>query len=389
MIKSMRTTLMSRTFGIFLSLLLLCSCATTPEPSAIIPASELPADVTINKDAGRGNKLIVTLRLESGEELPFFVDTGAGGTVFDASLEPGLGKPLGTWTVQRWGVKEKKSVYATPKLYLGSTLLTTGSRVLAFDFSGMSFHTGKPIMGVLGMDVLEHYCIQLDFSAGKLRFLDDEHADKKGWGRAFPIVALNSNDARPSIGENLFGAQGPHSLIDSGYDTDGWLMPRFYQQWTNQAARPVKGKARSPKGMFGGESYPQISMRVENVESDGIGLPFLARHLVTLDFPKHTMYLKRTSIGPLPDGGVAAVLNFLKGLKEKGQLPGWSTDEHGAPRVTMDSASNSGTVDILKNGDSSIYHYQVTRVSEAAPWKLRRSWRTDQNDHTIEEYPVP
>src|ERR1022692_258 len=71
MIKSMRTTLMSRTFGIFLSLLLLCSCATTPEPSAIIPASELPADVTINKDAGRGNKLIVTFRLESGEELPF------------------------------------------------------------------------------------------------------------------------------------------------------------------------------------------------------------------------------------------------------------------------------------------------------------------------------
>jgi hypothetical protein len=28
---------------------------------------------------------------------------------------------------------------------------------------------------------------------------------------------------------------------------------------------------------------------------NAIGLPFLARHLVTFDFPNHTMYLKRRS----------------------------------------------------------------------------------------------
>ena len=75
-----------------MSLLLLCSCATTPEPPAIIPASELPADVIVNKDAGRGMWLFVTLRLESGEELPFFVDTGMTFTLFDKSLESKLGK---------------------------------------------------------------------------------------------------------------------------------------------------------------------------------------------------------------------------------------------------------------------------------------------------------
>ena len=30
-----------------------------------------------------------------------------------------------------------------------------------------------------------------------------------------------------------------------------------------------------------------------------IGLQFLARHLVTFNFPKRIMYLKRTSVGPL------------------------------------------------------------------------------------------
>ena len=40
---------------------------------------------------------------------------------------------------------------------------------------------------------------------------------------------------------------------------------------------------------------------MKNVQSDGIGIDFLARHLVTLDFPNHTLYLKRQSIGPRPD----------------------------------------------------------------------------------------
>jgi hypothetical protein len=100
---------------------------------------------------------------------------------------------------------------------------------------------------------------------------------------------------------NLFGAQGPHSLIDSGFASDGWLMPQYFRQWTNQAVLPARGEARWPNGLFGEEKYPFVSLQGIDVESDGIGLRFLARHLVTLDFPKQTMYLQRQSIGPLPD----------------------------------------------------------------------------------------
>jgi hypothetical protein len=256
----------------------------------------------MNELAGRGGWLIVTLRLESGEELPLVVDTGASATMIDKSLEPKLGKPLGTAMTQSWGVKETNSIYAAPKLYLGGApLMMTGTGIFTFDCKQMSSGAGRPIMGILGLDVLEHYCLQLDFAAGKMRFLDDERADHQKWGKAFPIIALNATDARPAVGENLFGAQGPHSLIDSGWDDDGWLMPQFFQQWTNQAVLPAKGEARWPVGMFGGETYAFVSMREQKVESDGIGLRFLARHLVTLDFPKRTMYLQRQSIGPLPD----------------------------------------------------------------------------------------
>jgi len=75
----------------------------------------------------------------------------------------------------------------------------------------------------------------------------------------------------------------------------------YFQQWTNHAKPPALGEARSPDGFFGGEKYPHVSLRMADVESDGIGIRFLARHLVTLDFPKRTMYLQRQSIGPLPN----------------------------------------------------------------------------------------
>jgi hypothetical protein len=65
MIKSMRQILKPGTLGTFLGKLLLCSCATKNSIH-----SQLPADVTINKEAGRGGLLLVMLRLEGGEKLP-------------------------------------------------------------------------------------------------------------------------------------------------------------------------------------------------------------------------------------------------------------------------------------------------------------------------------
>jgi len=283
--------------GIILLLVLMCSSAMEHSVHA-----SLPSEVSMNEMAGRGGVLIVTLRLENGQKLPFIVDTGTSGTLIDKSLEPKLGKPIATAVHQSWGVKGTNNAYAAPKLYLGGVpLMMTGPAVVAYDFRKDSSAFGRSIMGILGMDVLENYCIQLDFAAGKMRFLDDARADKRKWGKAFPIVALNSHDSRPAVACNLLGLQGPHSLIDSGCDSDGWLMPKYFQQWTNQTIAPAKGEARSPDGYFDREKYLFVSLARNDVESDGIGLRFLARHLVTLDFPNHVLYLKRQSISPLPD----------------------------------------------------------------------------------------
>jgi hypothetical protein len=135
---------------------------------------------------------------------------------------------------------------------------------------------------------------------------------------------------------------------------------------------------------------------------NGIGLRVLAQNLVTFDFPNRTMYLKRTSKWPLVDKDVKAkamimansALKFLLQLKDKNQLPGCSKNDHGKAtdfHCNHDDSPylDSATCNLLKNGDSSIYHYTVNRTSKRGPWKLQKAWRTDASGKTLEEYPVP
>ena len=376
--------------AIALTLLLLCSCAATRDPSNMILATKLPAELSMNEDAGRGGWLIVMLRSENGEELPFGLDTGSSDTIIDKSLEQRLGKRLGETTLLHWSGDLKSGVYAAPRLYAQGTPLMTGGVIATFDLKEHSSSLGRPMMGILGMDCLRHYCIQLDFEALKVRFLDRTHSNTNEWGKAFPLAVVGPDDARPVIRGNLLGVIGARSQIDTGDYGDGWLAPGFFQQWTNQLKQAAKGGARFPDGVLAGETYPQLSLREADVACDGIGLHFLARHLVTLDFPNRTMYLKRTSIGPLADEGLGAIRSHLMQLRSQGQLPGWLKSEHGTQTgVMLDAPSGSETVALQKNGDSSIYHYKVAQPSKGGPWRLQRAWRTDQSGRTVEEFPIP
>jgi hypothetical protein len=407
--------------GLFASVLLLCSCATEPHPVAVTPRPALPADVTMNRDAGRGSHLLVTLRLESGEELPFLVDTGAPMTILDKSLAPRLGKCLGTHTLWNFGVQYESNEYAAPKLYLGNVPLITDCNALTSDYlAKMSSGTGRPIMGILGMDCLRHYCVQLDFKAGKMRFLDPNRLRVTKLGRAFPLTFSSASQDHPEwihpYIHHASLARGPATdlLIDTGADNDGALEPElFRRQIREQRLRLPQDTAqdREPNGVempqcvWNGATYTDLYLGNGASANEGgggessLGLRFLARHLVTLDSPHRTMYLKQTRRGPLVDAKVtaaakAAVDSAIKParrLMKNGQLPGWPKEDRGriqdACRVHLDP--DSITFDAVKRGDSSTYHYKFTRASKADPWRLEKAWRTDQDDHTVEEYPIP
>ena len=268
---------MLRTLGRALCVMILSSRAATPP--------KLPAELPINHGAGRGGLLIVPLRLEDGEELPFVLDTGSTGTLLDHSLEPKLGKRLGTTTMHSWGTSRELPVFAAPRLYLGGVPLDVGDRVVGDDCQRMPSDSGPPIMGMLSIDCLRHYCIQLDFAAGKMRFLEPEHVNAVELGKAFPITWV---EGRPFVHhDGLVQGIGTNSLIDTGYPTDGVI------------AELGPGTSYYAERVWAGETYTNLLLGNGGYV---LGLRFLARHLVTLDFLNGTMYLRQQSVGPLPGG---------------------------------------------------------------------------------------
>jgi hypothetical protein len=396
------------TSGMWLSLLLFSVCATTPTSAADMPAPELPAEVTINQDAGCGGLLVVTLRLESGEEVPCAVDTGSEGTVFDKSLETKLGKRLDTTRMWNFGVKHKSAAYATPKLYLGSTLLRTGNTIFCTDLKQMLSGSDHPIKGILGMDCLHYYCIQLDFDAGKMRFLPPEQVDAAKLGKAFPMTLTSYENSEGdfmrafiSFG-SLIGGKGTNLLVDTGYEVDGALESGLFRRSLLEQRLRAEGDAAGSQAsgfmwfrqcVWNGATY--TNLLIGNGGSDFkrgngenlIGLRFLARHLVTFDFPTRALYLKQRIIGPLAAEKVKAATEFLTGLKHNNQLPGWSSDDKGT--LNCDANANPEAFYGRKSGDETTYHYVVARASRESPWKLIKAWRTDYKNHIIETYQVP
>jgi Aspartyl protease len=359
---------------------------------------QLPAAVSINEDAGRGNLLFVTLRMEDGEELPFFVDTGSTFTSLDKSLESKLEKRVEGATLSGWGVTARVAGYTAPKLYIGNTPLLTGSRIYIGDFRNLSSQTCRPVMGVLGMDCLRHYCIQIDFATGKLRFLDSDHMDASRLGKAYP---LTFRSGCPFICQgNLISDDGTNLLVDTGYRGDGAIESRLFQ-WQVQKLRSDgreiwgqhAGRIWFSESIWSGGSYTNLLIGDGGTNfskgegGNEIGLRFLARHLLTLDFPNHIMYLKQNSIGPLVDEKMQSSEEFLNDLKAKNRLPGWAMNDD--ETFFLEAYPDFEAFDTQRKSDLTILHYQVARPSENGQWELKKAWRTEQGGQTIEKYAVP
>ena len=134
---------------------------------------------------------------------------------------------------------------------------------------------------------MKNYCIQLDFAAAKMRFFDPDDMESNDLGKAFPLTI---SDNRAFVQENFVGVKGVRSQIDTGLNFDGVLTPDLYHRWTNTAPEMPAGEVRFPAAVFGGSRYTNMVLHGDGPNL--IGLAFLGRHLVTLDFPKRTMYLK-------------------------------------------------------------------------------------------------
>jgi hypothetical protein len=284
--------------------LLLVSCASAPPPLPADPAHPgLPPDTAFDRGLGTSRVLCLSLQGDRGEPWRFLVDSGSPITIFDQSLRPKLGPPIGAEPVQyAWSGSAVLQVHNAPRVFLSNTLLLTGSHVWSDDLRRV--WPGRGIEGILGLDCLRNYCVQLDFPNHTIRFLNPDRATGPELGRAFPLYTVINS---VFVEGDLLGA-GPNLYqVDTGCTVDAVMKPPVFQRacqrqkpdWAREfpsgEGRPVI-EAGFPQGTFGGETYHQLIIDAAN--HNFLGLRFLSRHVVTLNFPRHTMYLRRAASDP-------------------------------------------------------------------------------------------
>lgn len=286
------------------------------EPTAMPP---LPAPVPMNEAAGRGGLLIIHVKLGTSEELPMAVDTGAPITLLDNSLAGRLGPRVGEMPIFSFENHQTGMIYVAPALYLGEVRLAMGSNVFTADLSRLARGMDPACKGILGMDCWRHYCLQMDFDSRAMRFLDAKRLDAGMLGKRFALQwsRESSREGIPMIWHaGLLGGAVTNVVIDTGNTGDGMAAGRQIRRhaagsyagglikrtkhflavegWVNRGVA-------LPGGVWDGESYNGLAVaRGPREQPDWIGLRFLARHLVTLDFPDDALYLKRVRSDPLP-----------------------------------------------------------------------------------------
>ncbi len=242
------------------------------------------------------------------------MDTGSPVTLLDRSLEKMLGKRLGTNTVNSLFGGALGAVYAAPALYLNDTKLETGPYVCTVSMNSTvdSGLRGRAVMGILGVDCLRHWCVRFDFIAKRLDFLDPNSPEEPDWGRAYSLSRQRWSfpfsrwrDGRLAVRETFAGNQGISLEIDTGYSGAGVLKAGPFRNarratkelWTNADKIPKGGPGLAATFQsleFGGQSYSNLT--IVKGRANLIGLDFLARHQVTINFPKKRMYLQPITV---------------------------------------------------------------------------------------------
>ncbi len=362
---------------------------------------EFPPEVPFNSGAGAGKDfLCVTVRLEDGQELLLAVESGQQFTSLDKSLEPKLGKSIGLRAVgNAWLGKRTFQEFPAPHLYFGNTRLVIGDYVCTEDISER--RVSPPVMGLLGLDFLRCYCMQIDFESRRIRFLNSKQLKTEDLGKAFPIDFARYG--LPAVRGDFFGETNATFIIDTGNPLDGALqLPEFAALRQKQppedlAESPIAGGGVPHWALFQGgwgissNDHQYLCYLGESQDANQLGLRFLSRYLVTLDFPGETMYLRPRALSP----ALAAAEAFMAQLSQTNALPGWVPGDHGGLRILNTPGIDSQSYPVtntfvgVKEGDPYRYVYTVVQASSNSPCTLQRAWRSDTNQKLIEEYRLP
>lgn len=248
--------------------------------------------------AGDGDDILIPVTVD-GQEYWFVHDTGCTVSVFDTSLRSKL---IPTNELIPFNGSGQIALYGCRKATVGRSKIPLGQWALCIDLTKFREMSGHDIRGILGMDVLQWWVVQIDFDAGRVRFLknsDSAHGDK---------IQLEFNGRRCPTVMTRFGDKLDFRLkIDTGIIglTDGALSQQTLDAVIRNCRVEVLGTT-DIETLTGSQSGK--TARIEKISvgefkhsgqifyesgPDALGLGYLSRFNVTLDFPARCLFLAK------------------------------------------------------------------------------------------------
>ncbi|MGB8353735.1 MAG: retropepsin-like aspartic protease [Chthoniobacteraceae bacterium] len=229
------------------------------------------------------------------EPLDFLFDTGAGTTVLNIDTAEKLGLKTGNSEVVR-GVDSRTMAKWVKGFDAQVAGMPLERSLLTIDLSAEGKVCGHRIDGLLGADFLKNRVVQIDYAAGKIRWL--EHADAPT-GAMVATLMKRRNDGW-CVAVSIAGKSRQWLRVDTGCDdTVRWVARRPERLGgLHLERRTTVGWRAKTDVQFGGRFFGDVDIAVQEKgmfpDEDGLlGNGLLSKFTVTVDNEKHVLLLKQ------------------------------------------------------------------------------------------------
>jgi len=275
------------------------SCSDEPKNSSDGPAKhKILAEFQIPKT---GDPILLPVTFKD-KELLFVLDTGSSHTAFDTSLRNELGEVKKIEKALTHGTPITAELFDAPKAFLGPLNLQDSGQVSCLDLKIHSLIDGRKISGIIGMNFLRRYVIQIDFDKGTLSFLQTAKGQHSNWG--IELAIWYNSLGLPFIKSSILKNINVDFMIDTASNSTGGLGSDIFKQiLTKNELTTSETLIATASGVIQKREVRIDSISVGSFEYEKLifseanwsylGLLFLSRHIVTLDFPNKRIYLRK------------------------------------------------------------------------------------------------
>lgn len=287
--------------------------ALVPTQSTAAPhASANAGEKVVEFDLDRtGDVVLVPVRFSGGETHLFLLSTGTAVSAYDAKFEERL-RPDDSATVERAMHRR-----ADPRVaFLGPFALPRLSR--APDLTTVREVVGHDVYGFIGMDFLKDHVLTLDYGKGRGRITPAASLDA---GDEMPL--LFTDDGLPFVRAHISGGAGELFLVHTasvGIGTEGHIRSELSARlvtaglseriadagFSTVSSATQKGteltvSSATRRGAtlmlcdlaMGPYRHMRLALSESNKPSE-LGTGYWSRYIVTFDFPRRRMFLKKS-----------------------------------------------------------------------------------------------